>query len=30
MHRPEIKIEREVKLLCNNPNQQTKYMTKNA
>jgi hypothetical protein len=30
MHRHETKIEREVKILCNKPSQQTKSMEINA
>jgi hypothetical protein len=29
MHRPETKIEKEVEILCNEPNQQTKSMKTN-
>jgi hypothetical protein len=30
MHRPETKIEKEVKILCNKPNQQIKSVKSNA
>jgi hypothetical protein len=30
MHRPETKIEKEMKILCNKPSKQTKFMKRNA